>query len=131
MFKKVVPVLLLMLAAPSACDRGKEASAPKQPEMTPAAGTTALTTKDVDQLADARCKKEQRCGNIGAEKKYKDHDHCMSSQREDARDSLGRCEKGVDHDGLNKCVNELTSEDCQGLTEMPRKVMACDDLCKD
>ncbi len=133
MLKTIVPVLLVMMAAAPACDRGKGMSSSSSPSMTPASGTNAnaMTNQDAEQLADARCDREQRCGEIGADKDYKDREHCMTTERKDARDELGKCRRGLDRNGLDQCIQELNQQDCEGLTEKPREVMACDDLCQD
>lgn len=89
--------------------------------MTPAArvATPVTPAEAVDEIADARCAHEQRCNNIGMDKEFQSHNHCMQVMRADASESLSDgCENGVSRNDLQQCLSEISNQDCGGVASV-------------
>jgi hypothetical protein len=86
----------------------------------------------VEQIASARCQREQTCGNIGETKSFASRDHCMKSMRADAIAELADdqdCQNGISNDDLRECMEEVRNEDCGMSAGKPldslETMMAC------
>jgi hypothetical protein len=88
-----------------------------------------------DAIAQARCAREARCDNIGADKKFSSTDACVQSIRDEWREDLSarECRSGVDDAELNECLSEVRSEDCSSPFETLERVAACTsaEICAD
>jgi hypothetical protein len=125
---RIAGVISLFLAASPIL-----ACAPKEPEpLVPAAGTVQAVDRAADDLADARCDREQRCMEIGPEKKYSNRDHCLSVMRKEARESLGECHRGVDEGDVRQCLATIKDEDCGASLGSLSELKQCgmDDMCE-
>ncbi len=82
----------------------------------------------------ARCEREQKCNNIGADKKFKSSSECMKSIRDNWKDDLNsrECPGGVVQKELDECLSAIRSEDCNSPFDTLGRVMACreSDICK-
>lgn len=89
----------------------------------------------VNAITEARCAREHRCGNIGANKKFSSHTSCTSKTRSDWSEDLNNyeCTGGIDAKELNECLEEIRNEDCNSPMDKIGRVMACraSDICKD
>jgi hypothetical protein len=103
------------------------------PPMTPAAGTTQAVDKAVNDLANARCDREQRCNHIGQNATYSDRNHCMSVMGGEAREDLDDCTRGIDQEDMRECLTEIQNQDCSNVFDTFDKYMSCsmDDMCAD
>jgi hypothetical protein len=81
----------------------------------------------VSTIAKARCERENRCHNIGADKKYKTEDACRTSILDSVRDDLDKydCRRGVDSKELQECLAEVRNEDCNNPFDTLGRLMAC------
>ena len=88
----------------------------------------------VDRIAEARCAREQRCNNIGADEDYSSKEACLSEIRNGIRDELNAsdCPGGVDSSELSECVTEIQNEDCNNPIDKLGRIAACrtSDICK-
>jgi len=123
--------ILFTLAMFGACSQDKA------PPLTPAAGTAAqpqraTAEQAMDAIANARCNREQRCGNIGPDKQYSSREHCMTAALSDLRESLADCQAGVDENDVRQCAGEIETQGCSGPFEGLETFIACktDDLCE-
>lgn len=98
--------------------------------------TTIATTGNADivnGIAQARCQREQRCGNIGTDEDYKSLDDCLTKIATEWRDDLNlyECPGGVDQKELAECVEEIQNEDCNNPFDSLGRIVACrsSDLC--
>jgi hypothetical protein len=87
----------------------------------------------IAMIADTRCAREQRCENIGADKKFASMAVCKTELRDAKRDDLklSECPGGIDQKELSECMTEIRNEDCSNPLEALERVMACrsSDLC--
>jgi hypothetical protein len=111
-----------------ACNRSND------PEpLTPAAGTPAVetprsaTASAAESIAQSRCEREQRCDNIGEDKKFSSVDDCLTRVRTDWKDDLNarECPGGVNRPQLDECLNEIRNEECSSPFDTLERVAAC------
>lgn len=85
------------------------------------------------RLAMARCSQEQRCNNIGADKKYRSYEACMESILEEkwSRLNHSNCRGGIVQKELAECLNEIRNEDCAAPFDALGRILACraSDMC--
>jgi hypothetical protein len=81
----------------------------------------------VEGIAMARCRREHRCGKVGAGKEHASMDDCRRKIALDWRDDLNRyeCPGGIDAVELNECVHEIENEDCKNPFDTLERVLAC------
>ncbi len=85
-------------------------------------------------ITQARCQREQRCENIGEDKKYASTSKCMSEIRETWKDELNtrECRGGIVQKELEECLEEVRNEDCNNPFDTLNRALACreGDICK-
>lgn len=109
----------------------KESEAP--PPMTPASAPDPAARNAGESLATAMCDREQRCNNIGSDKKYGSREHCMTVMRDDAAKSVNHCRSGIDQEDLRECLTDIQGQNCGNpfSSVMSSKECSMDDLCAD
>ena len=94
-------------------------------ELAPAAAVQAI--------AEARCSREARCNNIGADHKYQTVAECKSKISADRSENLNvwDCPRGIDKKELDECMEAIGKEDCNNPLDSLSRVAACrsSDLC--
>ncbi|MGK4005216.1 DUF6184 family natural product biosynthesis lipoprotein [Sorangium sp. So ce1036] len=132
--------LILAAGAPLlafACDREERALGTTHPsardteaEMEPRVATISA----VDSIVQARCDREARCNNIGADRAYASKEACDSRVRAEWRDELNfaECPGGIDPKELNECLQEIRNDDCGNPFDTLGRIVACrsSDLCR-
>jgi hypothetical protein len=87
----------------------------------------------LESIATARCDRENRCGNVGAGKKYKDTNSCITDVRADKVDDLNadECPAGYDKGELQECLAAIKDEDCKNPIDKLSRITACraSDIC--
>jgi hypothetical protein len=87
----------------------------------------------VKSIVGARCSREARCNNIGADRKYSSAAECNSKLSEDRKDDLNMddCPRGVSQKELSECLAEIKNEDCNNPLDSLGRLAACrsSDLC--
>jgi hypothetical protein len=80
-----------------------------------------------ESIADARCAREQKCNNIGADRKYSSMSDCLTRVRNDWKDDLNarECPAGADQKELNECLAEIRNEDCNDPLDSLGRIAAC------
>lgn len=96
----------------------------------PAATTTttgALSHDDaIVRLATARCDREVSCNEVGAGKKYADHDACIREAGQNARGTLRVDECAtLDPSKLSSCLNDIKNERCSNPLDLLETVTSC------
>jgi hypothetical protein len=97
-------------------------------EVTEGTGPSgASATAARNQITDARCAREQRCENIGDNKKYSSLDDCRATVRAEWKDDLNgvECPNGIDQTELDQCLGEIRGEDCGDPLDALSRVAAC------
>jgi hypothetical protein len=94
------------------------------PTATPVAGTQApsgVTSKQnaadmrvVDELSNAQCEHEQKCGKIGAGKKYDSYQVCLDEARGHTANGINadNCPRGIDENAVNNCLSAVRDQSC-------------------
>ena len=79
------------------------------------------------QIVDARCEREERCNNVGADKTYANHAACTSKLEGSTADdiNLKDCDKGVDDAKLHECLAKIHDEDCGNPIDALSRLSAC------
>lgn len=78
-------------------------------------------------IATARCQREARCNNIGADHKYATEEVCDEQIRSEWANNLNAydCPNGVVDVELEECLNAVRSEDCNSPFDTLSRVSAC------
>ena len=94
-------------------------------DRTPESGGSAVAARD--KITDARCAREQRCENVGDNKKYSSLDDCRATIRAEWKDDLNgvECPNGVDQSELDECLGEIRGEDCGDPLDALSRVASC------
>jgi hypothetical protein len=88
-------------------------SAYVEPRMTAARATTIIT--------QARCDREDRCGNIGAGRPYASMEHCMGVERRIVAEPLVEdedCANGIPPAEAEECIDDIEATPCAGATDI-------------
>jgi hypothetical protein len=88
----------------------------------PTAGTDTLS-----KIVEARCSREARCNNVGANEKYSSTADCDMKVRDDWRQELDSrsCSQGVDNDALDICLRKIREDSCNSPTQSLSRWMDC------
>ena len=129
--------LALGLVAVSACNRSgdrtasepvhtdgdHEVGAVHEPVLRPASRSSSAA----ESIAEARCAREQRCENVGSNKKYSSHTDCMARIRDDWKDDLNarECPGGVNQTELNECLGAIREEECNSPFDALDRISEC------
>jgi hypothetical protein len=94
--------------------------------------STALA---ISSVATARCDRELRCKNIGANQKYLSTDECVTKLQNDKRVDINpqECPGGVNDKELASCLKSIRDEDCGNPLDSLSRLTACraSALCMD
>jgi hypothetical protein len=100
----------------------------------PELGSGMSTHHAVNSIAKARCEREARCNNIGADKSYASKGACEEKIRADWAGDLNKyqCPGGTVKAELDECLAGIVSEDCGNPFDTIARVAQCDasDICK-
>lgn len=80
-----------------------------------------------ESIAEARCAREQRCNNVGSNKKYSSHNDCMARIRDDWKADLNarECRGGINQSELNECMTAIRAEECNSPFDTLDRVGEC------
>jgi hypothetical protein len=95
---------------------------------------TTANDPAIRSIAQARCDREARCNDVGADGKFSTHDACLaeiSGKLVDELD-LSECPGGVVQKELDECLAEIENESCNNPIDKIERFAACreSDLCK-
>ena len=92
-----------------------------------------MTAMAVVDITSARCAREQRCGNIGADKTYASLDACSTKLSSELQEEINGydCSKGVVGKELQECLTAIREEECNAPFEKLARIAACrdSDIC--
>lgn len=79
------------------------------------------------KIAGARCEREARCNNIGADKKWATNDTCEDSIRAEWAQDLNvyDCPSGVKDNELDECLAAIRDEDCNSPFDTLGRISEC------
>jgi hypothetical protein len=91
--------------------------------MTPASRTRSAA----EQLAHARCEREQTCGNIGNDKTYSSSEDCVTRVSNDWKDDLNarECPGGINQQQLDECMAQIRAEACSSPFDTLARITEC------
>lgn len=127
-------VLLTLALSTVACNR--HARQTNTSDQTALKETDNRATRSaVRSIADARCEREQRCGNIGVDAKYEDERACLDRVRSDWADELSarECPAGVRRSELDECLEDIRGEECGSPLDSLQRMFSCGtaEICSD
>jgi hypothetical protein len=91
--------------------------------MTPAARTRSAA----EQISQARCEREQECGNIGNDKTFSSSNDCMARIQNDWKDDLNarQCPGGINQHELSECLQQVRGEACGNPFDTLARITEC------
>ena len=129
--------LIASLTLSVACSKSTEG----EPAMRPASATnpdpatSQTTVNGINEISEARCDREVRCGGVGPDKTYGTRDQCIFELNSAGYGDLDAeaCPKGLDQNELGKCLSEIAAERCGRPLDTLERLVACRSamLCKD
>lgn len=80
-----------------------------------------------ESIAEARCAREDRCQNVGDDKKFSSTQDCLARVRDDWKDDLNarQCPGGANEKELNECLEAVRNEDCASPFDTLSRVSEC------
>jgi hypothetical protein len=86
-----------------------------------------VSAEAVDAIAGTRCRREMRCDNVGAARRYVSYDGCTTEIRGDAMNHLTThaCPNGIDSAQLDKCLADIRGERCSNVLDTIDRVTTC------
>ena len=106
----------------------------REPTTNAADAVKGLAASSVRLITEARCHREEKCGNIGPGEKYASVSICQQKIGADWQQELNSydCPGGVVVKELNECLEEIKNEDCSSPFDTLGRVVACrsSDICK-
>jgi hypothetical protein len=92
-------------------------------DMTPASRTRSAA----EQIARARCEREQECSNIGKDKTFSSPQDCLARIQNDWKDDLNAraCPGGINQHELNECLEQVRAESCSNPFDTLARITEC------
>lgn len=116
-------------------DRDRDVDEHSEERRDPELGSGLSTGAAVRAIASARCDREQRCENVGADKKYLSESACREQVTNDWAVDLNKyeCPRGIVQAELDECLRDVRAEDCGNPFDTLSRVVACNaaDICDD
>lgn len=113
--KSLIAVVLgacaVLLVGSCVSDDSPPAAAP----MIPAAAGLMTAPQAASAIAEARCNRAARCGQIGPIRPYATRDHCLSVMRGEAQQALSSCQYGAKEREVLACSIELERQICDSV----------------
>jgi hypothetical protein len=91
--------------------------------MTPASRTRSAA----EQIARARCEREQECGNIGNDRSFSSSQDCLARIQNDWKEDLNarQCPGGINQHELNECLEQVRAESCSNPFDTLARITEC------
>lgn len=96
----------------------------------PAAETllpASRTRSAAEQIAQARCQREQQCGNIGTDKTFSSSQDCLARIQNDWKEDLNAraCPGGINQQELDECLTQVREEACANPFDTLARITEC------
>ena len=90
-------------------------------------GPKGETRSATRRISGARCERETRCNNVGADQKYATQDACEDQVRSEWANDLNayECPNGVVEKELEECLAAIRAEDCNSPFDTLGRVAEC------
>jgi hypothetical protein len=91
--------------------------------LTPA----SRTRSPGEQISEARCEREQQCGNIGNDKTFSSARDCLARIQNDWKEELSarQCPAGVNQYELDECLKQVREEACANPFDTLARITEC------
>jgi hypothetical protein len=91
--------------------------------LTPASRMRPLA----EQIAQARCEREQQCGNIGGDKTFSSPQDCLARIQNDWKEELSarECPSGISQHELDECLKLVREEACANPFDTLARITEC------
>ncbi|MET0341530.1 MAG: DUF6184 family natural product biosynthesis lipoprotein [Polyangiales bacterium] len=105
--------------------------APEKPPAVVEVAAATIATEGhptlVETLSAARCQRELRCGNVGADKAHITLTACRASVATSWRRELNRyrCDGEIERDGLRTCLEDIQKVECAKSFDTLRPIATC------
>jgi hypothetical protein len=94
---------------------------------------TAAGNQTIDRITHARCLREERCGNVGPDRRFVSMQSCMNKTRTEWQDELDarECPGGVVQGAFSECLARIEQEACDEALDSLGHIAACgeSDIC--
>jgi len=86
-----------------------------------------VNQRAIDAITGARCEREVRCDNVGANRHYVSREGCMTQLRGEAMNSLttSACPNGIDRAQLDRCLADVRGERCENVLDSLDRITNC------
>jgi hypothetical protein len=90
-------------------------------------GAKGETRSAARRIASARCAREERCNNVGADRKYASVDACDDQIRTEWANDLNayECPNGVVEKELEECLGAIRDEECNSPFDSLSRIGEC------
>lgn len=80
-----------------------------------------------DDIAEARCAREARCGHIGAGERFFSRRECLETIAKEVVDELDttHCPDGINASSLDTCLSDTKGESCASTADHCRAAKVC------
>jgi hypothetical protein len=123
--------LVAGLAGLAACDNQDTVSTNTPATTTRTTSGSALAapvdSHAIDELAAARCDREQTCNNVGNGRSYATRDVCVGKLRADGQNDFtnASCPNGISRLALDKCLADIRGERCDHPLDTLSRLNSC------
>jgi len=99
----------------------------RPPELAKAEPVPSETASASEQLAEARCTREARCNNVGADKRYSSLEDCLTRVWTEWQGDFDarECRAGFDTAARDRCLTEIRVLECSSPLESLEQIPAC------
>ena len=100
---------------------------PCAPHVRPLRTPAARARSASEQIATARCEREQQCGNVGNDKTFSSGADCFARIQSDWKDDLNAraCPGGINQQQLEECLSQIRQESCENPFDTLARITAC------
>ncbi|MGO8992004.1 MAG: DUF6184 family natural product biosynthesis lipoprotein [Polyangiaceae bacterium] len=126
--KTTLAVLLVLVPALSAaCDHDSNPPASAPLTTSGVVAAQPVSDHDVEVISKERCDREDRCSNIGVNRKYATREVCVEQTRADNLNALtnAACPYGIDPARLQMCLSSIRDEHCNNPFDTLSRYTAC------
>jgi hypothetical protein len=109
------------------CGLGACGGSARPPQLAKAEPVPSESASANEQLAEARCSREARCNNVGADKRYSSPEDCLSRVWTEWQGEFDaqECRAGLDTAALDRCLTEIRVLECSSALESLEQLPAC------
>jgi Family of unknown function (DUF6184) len=130
MMIKTLTAFAMGVSLVAACDHNDAVGEPTTTGATynsPGSPAAPVSPRAADEIAGARCDREQTCNNIGVTRKYSTHEVCVAQLRAENENSLtnASCPNGLSRSALTKCVADIRGEQCDHPLDTLERLNSC------